>query len=75
MYKRIQELAERFKAQNGSIICRELLEGVTSSNTPIPSERTDEYYKKRPCVELVGDAVEIFEQYLKETKEISAVES
>ncbi len=69
LYKRIQELANRFKNQNGSIICRELLEGVTSSNTPIPSERNEEYYKKRPCVELVGDAVEIFEQYLLETKE------
>ena len=65
-YKVVQDLANRFKIQNGSIICRELLAGVTSSNTPIPSERTDEYYKKRPCVELVGDAVEILEEYLKE---------
>ena len=64
LYKKIQELANRFKSQNGSIICRELLEGVTSSNTPIPSARTDEYYKKRPCVELVGDAVEILEQFI-----------
>lgn len=66
LYKKIQELANRFREQNGSIICRELLEGVTSSNTPIPSARTDEYYKKRPCVELVGDAVEILEQFIKE---------
>ena len=67
-YKIVQELAKRFKDKNGSIICRELLEGVTSDNTPIPSDRTQEYYKKRPCVELVGDAVEIFEQYLAEIK-------
>jgi len=73
LYKKIQELAGRFKAQNGSIICRELLEGVTASNSPIPSERTADYYKKRPCVELVGDAVEIFEQYLKEFKEAEKV--
>ena len=46
-YKRVQELAKRFREKNGSIICRELLEGVTSSNTPIPSDRTEEYYKKR----------------------------
>ena len=72
-YKAVQELAERFKEQNGSIICRELLAGVTSSNTPIPSARTDEYYKKRPCVELVGDAVEILEQYLKEKTDIKTV--
>jgi len=65
-YKRIQELAKRFKDKNGSIICRELLQGIESSNTPTPSERTETYYKKRPCVELVGDSVEIFEEFLKE---------
>ncbi len=67
-YKRIQELAQRFKDQNGSIICRELLQGVETSTSPNPSERTETYYKKRPCVELVGDAVEIFEKYLNEQK-------
>lgn len=65
-YKRIQELAKRFKDKNGSIICRELLQGIESSNAPTPSERTEIYYKKRPCIELVGDSVEIFEEFLKE---------
>ena len=27
---------------------------------------SDEYYKKRPCKELVGDAAEILEKYLTE---------
>ena len=67
-YKRIQELAKRFKDKNGSIICKELLQGVESSTSPTPSERTETYYKKRPCVDLVGDSVEIFEEYLKEAK-------
>ena len=67
-YKRIQELAKRFKDMNGSIICRELLQGVETSTSPIPSERTETYYKKRPCVDMVGDAVEIFEKYLAEQK-------
>ena len=67
-YKIVQELAKRFKEKNGSIICRELLEGIESSTSPIPSERTETYYKKRPCIELVGDSVEIFEKYLKEVK-------
>ena len=74
-YKRIQELAAKFKAQNGSIICRELLSGEFSGRTPVsateissstpPAKRTSEYYKKRPCGELVGDAAEILEAYLK----------
>ncbi len=67
-YKRIQELAKRFKDKNGSIICRELLQGIESSTNPIPSARSESYYKKRPCVELVGDSVEIFEEFLKESK-------
>ncbi len=67
-YKRIQELAKRFKDKNGSIICRELLQGIESSTEPTPSERNQNYYKKRPCVELVGDSVEIFEEFLKKSK-------
>lgn len=65
LYKRIQELAQKYKDKNGSIICRELLNGVENSTTPRPSDRNEEYYKKRPCVDLVGDAAEIFEEYLK----------
>ena len=66
LYKKIQDLAAKFKEQNGSIICRELLQGIESSTNPTPSERTETYYKKRPCVELVGDAVKILESYIKE---------
>ena len=65
-YKIVQELAKRFKDKNGSIICRELLEGIENSTAPIPSERTENYYKKRPCIDLVADAVEILEQFIKE---------
>ena len=67
-YKIVQELAKRFKEKNNSIICRELLEGIESSTSPIPSKRTETYYKKRPCSELVGDSVEIFEEYLNEVR-------
>ena len=57
-YALIQELAKEFEAQCGSIICRELLD-VEGKEEPIPAERTKEYYKKRPCGELVGIAAEI----------------
>ena len=67
-YKIVQELAQEFKNNNGSIICRELLQGTETSSSPTPSERTETYYKKRPCVELVGDSVEIFERYIEKIK-------
>ncbi|MBQ9832558.1 MAG: C_GCAxxG_C_C family protein [Clostridia bacterium] len=65
-YALIQELATRFREKNGTIICRELLDGIESSHAPIPSERTQHYYKKRPCEFLVGDAAEIIGRYFSE---------
>lgn len=65
-YEIVQELAGEFKKKNGSIICRELLSGIETSSSPIPSERTESYYKKRPCILLVEDAVEILEKYMSE---------
>ena len=62
-YELIQNLAENFKAENGSIICRELL-GIDGAESPIPSKRTDEYYKERPCEYFVKTAAEIIEKEL-----------
>ncbi len=62
-YALIQNLCNKFKEINGSIICRELL-GLSAPSNPTPEKRTDAYYKKRPCASLVGDAVEILENYL-----------
>lgn len=53
LYRLVQEQASAFKETNGSYICRELLQGVTSDTHPQPDERTPEYYRKRPCAELV----------------------
>ncbi|MBR6164169.1 C_GCAxxG_C_C family protein [bacterium] len=93
-YKLIQELAKKFKEENGSIICAELLgldkngnkkdechpelvsESQGSTLTPtlslgegeqysyIPSERTEQYYKTRPCSMLVYSAARIIEEEL-----------
>lgn len=63
-YALIQELAHRFEEKHGSIVCRELLGLDLHHDRPVPEARTDEYYKKRPCVEIIGDAAEILEQYI-----------
>ena len=65
-YARIQELARRFEEKHGSIICREMLGLSVKHDVPVPEARTSEYYKKRPCAEIIGDAAEILEQYIKE---------
>ncbi|MBQ6431481.1 MAG: C_GCAxxG_C_C family protein [Oscillospiraceae bacterium] len=66
LYARIQDFAARFKTHNGSYLCRELLTGVTADRTPLPDSRTAEYYKKRPCAEIVRDAADMLETYLEE---------
>ncbi len=64
IYKKVQELVGEFKDKNGTIICRELLGLTKEPISHVPDKRTKEYYKKRPCALLVGDAAEILEKYL-----------
>ena len=66
LYAHIQELGRRFEEANGSIVCRELLGLDVKHQDSTPEKRTEEYYKKRPCAELVGIATEILETYLNE---------
>lgn len=65
-YKRIQKLAGKFREENHSIICRELLGIKPEGENLVPRERTDEYYKKRPCADLVENAARIMEEYIRE---------
>ena len=53
-YKIIQELADKFKEKNGSIICRDLLSAANISHS-----------SKKTCGELVKEAAEILEEVLK----------
>ena len=62
LYKQVQELAERFKQENGSIICREILKNPPSD--PTPSPRTAEYYAKRPCARMVMTAAKLMDDFI-----------
>ena len=62
LYALVQTLAEEFRAQAGSIICRELLDNPPSD--PNPSPRTAEYYKERPCARMVFLAGQILDRYI-----------
>lgn len=65
IYKEVQALSEKFKEDNGSIICRELLGlRIKGKDSPIPSERTAEYYKTRPCPQLCKYAAELIADHL-----------
>jgi C_GCAxxG_C_C family probable redox protein len=65
-YALVQEMAEDFRKLNGSIVCKELLGLVPMGShaevvkeSPEPSDRTPEYYQKRPCEELMGISARI----------------
>ena len=66
-YAFVQQLAGEFKGKYGSLICAELLGlapkgqcDVKLDLDPRPAERTPEYYQKRPCSEMVAEAVRIY---------------
>lgn len=63
-YQRTRELLAEFEAENGSIVCRELLGMLGREQSAAPSERTPEYYKKRPCARFVDCAARIVEEKL-----------
>lgn len=67
LYKDVQALAEKFKEDNGSIICRDLLGlRIKGKDAPTPEVRSDSYYKARPCSELCKYAGDLLEEFLKD---------
>lgn len=64
LYEKVQKLAEEFREEFGSIICKDLL-GLPSDekfNNPNPTKRDEKFYKKRPCVENVKFASELYKK-------------
>ena len=64
LYADVQELAARFREEHGSIICRDLLKNPSADPNPTP--RTEDFYKKRPCLRMVETAARIMEEFIEE---------
>ena len=62
LYQQVQALAEQFREENGSIICRDILKNPPSD--PNPSPRTAEYYAKRPCARMVMTAARLMDEFI-----------
>ena len=73
-YQLVRDLLETFKQRNGSIICAELLKGLTpqpplggelnTKESCMPDERNAEYYRVRPCARKVESAARVFAEWL-----------
>lgn len=65
IYTVVRQMVEEFKANNGSIVCAELLgTALPKDNSPVPEERTPDYYKRRPCPDKIHQCGLIIEKYL-----------
>lgn len=64
-YESAREIMEAFRNDNGSIYCRELLGLSKKPESATPDARTSEYYKKRPCAEIVYSAALVLEEKFK----------
>ena len=62
LYGEVQELAGKFREENGSIVCREILKNPPSDPNPTP--RTAEFYAKRPCAKMVLTAARLMEEFM-----------
>ena len=66
-YALVQAMADDFRERNGgSIVCADLL-GLRERKQegPVPSERTAEFYRKRPCPEIIRNAAVIAAEKMK----------
>lgn len=63
-YARVQEVAEKFRAQTGSVVCRELLQLAEQKSEPTPEARTAAYYHARPCQAFVEIAARAVDEYI-----------
>ena len=61
VYEKVIEFTDKFKAKNGSIVCKELL-GCDISTPEGERRFEDEDLHNEVCCGLVEDAVEIFEK-------------
>ena len=64
-YALVQQLAEKFKQENGALRCADLL-GLSKKEPVVstPEARTDAYYAKRPCAKIVEIAASIWADYI-----------
>lgn len=65
-YRLVQYASARFKQQNGSVFCYQLLDIPHAAQIPVSAPRTEQFYHERPCIQAVLTAVDIFDELMQE---------
>ncbi len=69
-YALMQKMSTDFSAEFGSIICSELLSGnIAADHSPVPAQRTPEYYHKRSCKDCVRFAAKLVSEEINKNAE------
>lgn len=68
VYERTQRLAKTFEKEFDSYLCRDLLGLDLKNDSPIPEDRTPEYYSKRPCPLYIAFGAALLERMIKEER-------
>lgn len=65
VYAAVQAMVKAFQEKNGTVVCAELLgRNLPKDGGAEPTARTPEFYKKRPCLDCIGDCAMLVEKYL-----------
>ncbi len=64
-YKIVRQIADEFKKQNGSLICRDMLKlDARDIGSYVPEERTEDFYKKRPCLKIIESTAKLADKII-----------
>ena len=63
-YARVRFIAEKFREESGSILCRDILGLEPGVSGGEPSDRTPEFYASRPCGAMIRLAARILDEYI-----------
>lgn len=68
-YELISGMANKFASEmEGSYICRDILKLTETEYSPVPQDRTSEYYTLRPCERCVATAARILDEEINKRK-------
>lgn len=68
VYEEIRKVVEIFEEETGSIVCADMLGVTRRGDSPNAEPRTNEYYQKRPCADLVYLAASAADKIISELK-------
>ena len=66
-YNQVKELANKFRDENGSIICKDLLMMIVQQKENHKSSEEQRTPRIRSCEQYVGDSAKIIAEYIAET--------